>query len=206
MSFRLMFSPCAPIGGTTCAASATSAVRGPASRSATCAMIGQSRRGPASRSAPSTPQARAFSSASKAPASIAASSAARGPRSIQTTAEWCAPSRSGSGTSVNGPPVRWISVDTPSCGRSWVTVNASAFCPYPHRLTPMPSASRSPLSRPSAASTSRARACAPPPRRTIAPLLRAVIPSTRPGAISRAPGCAAKASAISRRSSQFGRL
>ena len=104
MSARLMFSPCAPIGGITCAASATSAVRGPSSRSATWAMIGQSRRGLASRSSPSTPQARAFSAASNAGWSSARSSSAAGPVSIHTTAEWRAPARSGSGTSVNGPP------------------------------------------------------------------------------------------------------
>ena len=56
----------------------------------------------------------AFSAASNAPSGIAASAAARGPASIQTTAERCAPSRSGSGTSVNGPPERWISVETPA--------------------------------------------------------------------------------------------
>ena len=57
MSASDMFSPCAPIGGTTCAASATSAVRGPSSRSATWATIGQSIRRPARRRSPSTPQA-----------------------------------------------------------------------------------------------------------------------------------------------------
>ena len=129
MSASDMFSPCAPIGGTTCAASATSAVRGPSSRSAIWATIGQSIRRPARRSWPSTPQARRFSAASNASSGIAASSAARGPASIQTTAEACAPSRSASGTRVNGPPERWISVETPSCGSACVTVKTSAFCP-----------------------------------------------------------------------------
>ena len=56
------------------------------------------------------------------------SRAASGPRSIQTTAEQGLPSRSGRGTSVNGPPLRWISVEMFSCGASWVTAKASAFC------------------------------------------------------------------------------
>ena len=83
-----MFSPCAPIGGTTCAASATSAVRGPSSRSATCATIGQSRRALASRSAPEhAAAARVQRRLELRGVGIAASAAARGPASIQTTAE-----------------------------------------------------------------------------------------------------------------------
>ena len=129
MSASDMLRPCAPIGGSTCAASATSAVRGPSRREAIWAMIGQSMRRPERRRSPSTPQARRFSAAVKASSGMAASSAARGPVSIQTTAEACLPSRSSRGTRVNGPPERWISVETPSWGRSCVTVKTTAFCP-----------------------------------------------------------------------------
>jgi len=68
-------------------------------------------------------------SASNSATGSAASRSASGPRSIQTTAEEGRPSRSGSGTSVKGPPERWISVETLPCGMGWVTAKASAFCP-----------------------------------------------------------------------------
>ena len=129
MSARLMFSPCAPIGGTTCAASATSAVRGPLKRSAIWLMIGHSVSAVACVSRPSTPAERALSSAPNASRGRARRRAISGPRSIHTTPEACRPSRSGSGTSVNGPPERWTSVETLSCGRSCVTAKASAFWP-----------------------------------------------------------------------------
>ena len=108
--------PCAPIGGTTWAASATSAVRGPSRRSAICATIGQSRRGPASLISPRMPQARSASAASKSAAAMAASVAAFGPSSIHTTAERWPSGPSGSGTSVKGPPERWISVEASPWG------------------------------------------------------------------------------------------
>ena len=114
MSRRLMLSPCAPIGGTTCAASATSAVRGRRDASATWATIGQTARAPdrAERDRAARRLARLAASTTASSASPP-SAAARDPRSIQTTADCGSPSRSGSGTSVNGPPERWISVETP---------------------------------------------------------------------------------------------
>ena len=124
-----MFSPCAPIGGTTCAASAISASRSPAMRSAICAIIGQTMRRPTSVSGPRIRQDRALAAAAKSASARPARRATSGPRSIQTTAEQGSPSRSGSGTSVNGPPERWISVETLRCGSLWVTTNDSAFWP-----------------------------------------------------------------------------
>ncbi len=124
-----MFRPCAPIGGTTWAASATRAVRGPSSRSATWVTIGQRFRGLARRIAPRSPQARSASAASKSASGIAAREAALGPSSIHTTADRCPSGPSGSGTSVNGPPERWISVEASPWGRAWTTVKTSAFWP-----------------------------------------------------------------------------
>ena len=124
-----MFSPCAPMGGTTCAASAISAVRSASNRSAIWAIIGQTDRFVTRVKGPKSPAERVNISASKSGTGRAARRSASAPRSIQTMADEGLPFRSGSGTSVNGPPVRWISVETLSCGTGCVTAKASAFWP-----------------------------------------------------------------------------
>ena len=208
MSRRLMFRPWAPIGGTTCAASATSAVRGPSSRSATWETIGQSRRG-AGEPQPSE-QAAAPRVGGLGEGVVRQRRRAPPPAvrvSIQTTAECGAPSRSGSGTRVNGPPERWISVETPSCGSvvgDGEDQRLLAVAPAP-RADPEPR--RTALSRPSAAITSaRPRPAPPPDSATIAPAVRGVTRSTRTPARSSADGSSASRATISRRSSQFGRF
>jgi hypothetical protein len=69
-------------------------------------MIGQTMRRDANRSGPSTWQDRRLISASKSGTGRSARRNASGPASIQTTALAGNPSRSGSGTSVKGPPER----------------------------------------------------------------------------------------------------
>ena len=103
-------------------------------------MIGQSVRREASFSGPNRWQDRSDIAASKAVSSSAWRACAFGPSSIQTTAEEGRPSRSGSGTSVKGPPVRWISVERLPWGIGWVTAKASAFWPKRVVRTPMPAA------------------------------------------------------------------
>ena len=82
-----MFSPCAPIGGSTCAASAIRAVRSPAIRAAIWLMIGHCVRRLASVSGPRIWQERALIAASNSSTGRADSRAISGPLSIQTTAE-----------------------------------------------------------------------------------------------------------------------
>jgi len=111
-----MFSPCAPIGGMTWAASAIRAVRSPAIRAANWLMIGHTERRVSRVSGPRMAQERAVMAASNSATGREARRATSGPVSIHTTAEAGPPSRSGSGTRVNGPPERWISVETLPCG------------------------------------------------------------------------------------------
>jgi hypothetical protein len=82
-----MFRPCAPMGGTTWAASAIRAVRGPVKRSAIWLMIGHSVSRVACVRWPQHPGRAAFSAASKASGAGRIRRATSGPRSIQTTAE-----------------------------------------------------------------------------------------------------------------------
>ena len=94
-------------------------------------MIGQTCRGEASFSGPHTPPERSVASASNASALVQRGQAAA-PRPRPPSRRRRSrggPSRSGRGTSVKGPPERWISVETFSCGAWWVTAKASAFCP-----------------------------------------------------------------------------
>ena len=115
------------------------------------------------------------------------------------------PSRSGSGTSVNGPPERWISVETPSCGsvvRHGEDQRLLPVAPAPHARSRAPRAPRC-----------RAR---PPPPPAAARTWVAVRQrhQRRRGArrhpLDPHPGAQPPASpsraTISRRSSQFGRF
>ena len=173
--------------------------------------MGHAVRRDASLSGPKRCADRSDISASNAGASSPRRCATSGPRSIQTMAEAGrdVPSGcglSGRGTRVKGPPDRWISVETLPCGIGCVTAKAMAFWPYRKVRAPMPTASRTLLSRPSAPITSRARSRVPSVRVTRASVSR-VSTSRTPVPIRRSTcGRSSSRARISRRSSQLGRF
>ena len=108
-SRRPRLSPCAPIGGTTCAASPTSAMRRAPSDARGLDRRAEKRRGPARRSFCRAANARGARFRWQAPRpSWRKRSGAPGGSSTQTRLE----RRPGSGTSVNGPLSVWNSVVT----------------------------------------------------------------------------------------------
>ncbi len=119
-----MLRPCAPMGGTTWAASPTRIIRFRAKSRATSPCMGNSLRGPMPETRPSAPCVPIWISAASSSSESAISSAARCGRSIHTRAERFP----GIGTVVKGPACLWCSVEIPSCGPEWAKLVTSAVC------------------------------------------------------------------------------
>ena len=151
------FSPCAPIGGKTWAASPISASLVPVSRATRWIVIGNAPRPPSICISPSMAWARRRISAASSTSPSAASRSALLSRISQTRLERCgAPGAGGRGTSVNGPSRVWNSVEESSCGRLWRSRSVIAVWPKRRAVMSMPAALRAGEARPSAPTISGA--------------------------------------------------